>query len=584
MSDKKITNCVIDCRISSTKQQTGGSLADQERVCRNFTERMGWNVLRVFSKVYSGRDEERADFEDILAYIKKTQEKGISVDYYVPKSIDRMTRDGTVTFEEMKGRLTHMGVQLADAYGVIQPEQNTLAHLGFEFDWSKRSPTATAQIMEAQRAKDEVTDILTRMIGAEIQLVKEGYKVRPPTDGFINEHIMVDGKKKVIESPDPKRAMYFIEIFKLRSLENSDSEIVSRINAMGYRSKLRNIWNKDHSKVVGRRGGIPLTIKQLQKIIQKPIYAGYKCEKWTNNLLLKAKYNGLVPVELFNKANRGKVYIQENSDGSAELLTNFDPNRTKRRLKNNPLFPYKFIRCHCGKPHLGSSPTGKSGNKFPTYHCARKHSFVGIPKKEFEENIEKYVKSLKFNPDYINSLEITFLNKFREREKEIVQSSATIHLSISELKAEQATKIQAIVNTNSDIVRKKLEQEVEELETKIKEARRESLKVQINENDIKAFIKEAKKVMEHPSELLLDSVNINSKEALFGLVFEEIPTYHQIISRTPKLHWIFNASLDSIDTQTHAVSPLYLEWNTFENMVLKWNQVFSSLDLNTMHA
>src|SRR5579884_2973169 len=157
-------NCIIDCRISSPKQQAGGGLDDQKNVCLNFVDGRGWNVLRIYSKVYSGRAEEREDFEEILGYIRKAQSRGIPVHYYVVKSIDRFTRDGAVTFDEMKGRLSHIGVQLIDAYGIIQPEQNTLAHLGFEYKWSKRSPTATAQLAEAQRAKDEVTDILTRTI------------------------------------------------------------------------------------------------------------------------------------------------------------------------------------------------------------------------------------------------------------------------------------------------------------------------------------------------------------------------------------------------------------------------------------
>ncbi len=555
MSKAEQINCVMDCRISSTKQQTGGGLDDQQMVCENYANRNGWNTLKVFSKVYSGRAEERADFEEILDYIKDEVKRGVKVHNYLFKSIDRFTRDGAVTFEEMKDRLILLGVNPVDAYGVIQPKQNTLAHLGFEYKWSMKSPTATAQLMEAQRAKDEVTDILTRMVGAEITLVREGYKVRPPTDGFLNSHIMVDGKKKVIEEPDPIRAKYFIEMFNLlESGTLSDQEVVDRINAMGYRSKQRNIWNKEHTKIIGHTGGLQLNVKQLQRITRKTIYAGYKCEKWTDHKLVRAKYDGLVSVDTFNRANKGRVYIKV-ADNNAELLLNFNPNRTKARQKNNPLFPYKFIRCHCGKPYCASSPKGKSGQTFPTYHCSRNHKYVGIPKKNFEEKVEGFINGLKFNPDYLNSLEITFLNKYREREKEIIQSSSSIHLSIGELKAKQAQKIEAIVATNSEVVRRQLENEVEELEVEIREARKESTKLQISENDIKSYIKDVKRVMEHPSELLLDQDNLTFKENMFGLVFEEIPTYQEILNGTPKLHWIFDVSLESDEKKNQPVTP-----------------------------
>ena len=125
---------------------------------------------------------------------------GIYISYYIIKSIDRLTRGGAVVYQRMKDELKKLGVELIDVGGVIQPEQNTLEHLGFAYDWSKRSPTASAQLAKAQEATDAHTDILTRLIGAEISLVKDGYKVRAPNDGFINKEFLLRGRKRKLKS------------------------------------------------------------------------------------------------------------------------------------------------------------------------------------------------------------------------------------------------------------------------------------------------------------------------------------------------------------------------------------------------
>ena len=73
INDKKEKNCVVQCRISSLKQQEGESLERQEKGIRKFIADRGWNVVpngKVWSTAISGRKTDREDFEDILAYIK----------------------------------------------------------------------------------------------------------------------------------------------------------------------------------------------------------------------------------------------------------------------------------------------------------------------------------------------------------------------------------------------------------------------------------------------------------------------------------------------------------------------------------
>lgn len=553
--------CVIDCRVSDPQQLKGGSLDDQETICRITAQRLGISekgILRVFKKPHSATTTERDDIQEIIDFIKSYGKK---VDYYIIKSIDRFTREGYPEYLRLKGMLESVGVQVVDAYGIIQPKKNTLEHLGgFEYKWSKYSPSEASEMLESYKGKGEARDILTRMIGAEIALVQDGYAVRRPVDGMVNTKVFILGKNKTIREPDPVRSVFFIRMFEMRAEGLDDKEIVEKINAMGFKTKVQKRYNKKKTEIIGHRGGISLTVKQLQRFIETVEYAGVRCEKWTHNKPIRAQYQGLVGIDVWNQANRGKKYIQENEDGSLEILYNYNPNRTKKKLMDNPLYPWKLIRCHLckelgkDKPFLGSAPVGKSGEKFPTYHCGRGHKYVGISKKVFEESVENFINNLRFNTDFLNGFELTFLNKYRKREREIVGDSALIYQSIADLKTQQASKIKAIETTTSSVVRKKFEEEVEELEQKIKQADQERIKIRITENDIKGFIRWTKNLMEHPSEWLLDPENTSSKEALFGLVFEEIPTYLEIVNGTPKLSLVFKLSSEFTPNENQLVT------------------------------
>jgi hypothetical protein len=76
----------------------------------------------------------------------------------------------------------------------------------------------------------------------------------------------------------------------------TDDQIVEEINALGYKSRNRSI---------------KLTVKQMQVCLKKPIYAGIIQTAWTGHTPIRAQYDGLVSVETWNRANRGKLKIVE---------------------------------------------------------------------------------------------------------------------------------------------------------------------------------------------------------------------------------------------------------------------------------
>ena len=534
--DPQKEDAVSYLRVSASNQfQNGESILDQNNICINVAKTRNLNIIpddKAFFDVFSGRKETRPSYEKLKEFIKKNR----NVKYCIIRCIDRFTRSGTLVYETMKNELESMGVQLIDSHGVIQPSKNTLEHLNIEYPWSRVRPSEITELVMAQQGKSEVSQILTRTIGAEIALVRDGYHIGPPREGYLNGKTS-EGKKKPIQIEDPKYAPFIKKMFKLRGLGiMTDKGIVAQINAEGYRSRIRNRWSKNKEKPIGKRGGHKLTVKHLQNIISNPIYCSVNTGVWLP-APIKTRYKGLVDIPTFNKANKGKKFIEENKDGSIIVHRDYGSHNLKR-LKDNPLFPFKtVIRCpECGKPFMGSVSKGRSGAGFPAYHCSRGHKQYGVNKKEFEKNLTYFINNLKYKEGgFLKSFETTLINKYREKEKEIGEFSVKASTNVVDLETEKLQKIEAFTSTQNQIIRTALEKQIEEIQRQITEARGERNKLEIKENDIHAFVKYVKYLMEHPEEMLLNQKNFTILRALFGLVFDELPTYPEILNGTGKL-------------------------------------------------
>jgi site-specific DNA recombinase len=125
-------------------------------------------------------------------------------------------------------------------------------------------------------------------------------------------------------------------------------------------------------------------------------------------------------------------------------------------------------------------------------------------------------------------------------------------LNVGDLKAQQAAALDTLTTTQSAVARRKLEEKIDELEAQIQQAQTKRAEIEVSERDIKEFIKYAKYLMEHPADLLMDAHDMHVQRSLFGLVFEETPTYEEILNGTPKLSLVFKLSKEfsALKTQT----------------------------------
>lgn len=531
-------NAVAAIRISSVKQGLQGDSPEaQKEQIERFALNQNINVKKYFIFMESASREEQP-VQEAIDYCKN---KKNNIQLCIIKSIDRFTRGGSYLYDHLKMQLDKHNVKLIDIYGIIgNIEVNTLEHLGLSYNWSVYSPTKKSEILEAERAKDEMRDIMTRMIGAEIRYVRMGYRVRQAPFGYENEKVETPHGKRVILKPHPEESQWVIKMFELRIQGiMSDQEIVDHINKLGYKTRKRYLRNPENrTKIIGNGGSKPLDLKHFWRFIENPIYAGVNYEKWTEGKLIKSKFNGLITIDMFNSANKNKIMLIQNGN-NIKMWKKDIPEWMTTRLTNNPKFPYKrVIMCpHCNKPLFGSASRGKLGKYYPAYHCNKRGHYFRVTAKEMEKTIETFVRGLEFNQQYIDDLKKYVLNMWKDRINIQNKEDSIINNKIKELKATAQASAEKIKYLSSEIAIKYIESDLVKAETEAEmlEQEKQSLKNKTNKINMENVMNYITYFLEHLEELLIDTLNPLKRAAFFGLIFDTMPNYAELTSGTPKL-------------------------------------------------
>jgi hypothetical protein len=568
MQDDANKNAVAAIRVSTTKQGTEGDSPEaQKEQIERFALTRGITIKKFFVFLESASKEQQP-MQEAIDYCKNPKN---GIELFIIKSIDRFTRGGSLSYDLLKNQLEANSVSLVDIYGVISSRQvNTLEHLGFEYKWSKYSPSKKSEILEAERSKDELRDIMSRMIGAEIRYTQLGFWMRQPPFGFVSEKVETNNGKRCILRPHPTEAQYITKIFDLRARGTMrDMEIVEEVNKLGYRGRVQYVRDKsDRSKVLKKRGGDPLTLKALDRIVSNPIYAGINAEKWTDGKPVQCAFDGLVSIDQFNRANKGKKIITKDDQGDIFII-NRVPEARYAVVKGtrNPDFPYrKFVLCpECHRPLIGSASRGKSGKHYPAYHCDKRGHYFRVPKKELEDRVNEFINGIRVSPEQVDRVLKVIEAEWKKREQALKQELETLDSHILGLRTEidmTGSKIKLVSNETAikyieeDIVR--IEQQIKELEaTKMKKINRKP----INWQRLKARVRY---LAEHFDELLLQQIDPVKKAQFFAALFNKFPTFEDLASGTPGkpnftgVNPIF--SLAKLPT-THLVTHVDQTWN-----------------------
>lgn len=573
MIDNK--TAIIYCRVSTDKQaQNWDSISIQEKECRSYCERMHIDVVEVFREQFTGTSIQRPALTEALAFLKKQKR---SIDYCIIHKIDRSTRWGLGDYYEIKKQLESFGTSLKDAYGVIQDDINVVNIDNFDtniYDWSKINPSEIAVSMSVLSAKQERSSILQRTIPQEIRNTQNGYISRQSHIWYQNKKICTEEwKMKTTYIPDPVESKWIQAMFDFRANSSmSDKEIVNMVNLMWYKSRPQKVWDKSKTVIVGESGNNPLDIKQLQKTISTPIYAGIIVEKWTWNMPVRWKFQWLVSIDTFNRANRGKIEIIESQEGSLTILYGKEKAEEKvisQRIRFNSEYPFgRVIKCPYCDGHLTPNQSRSRNGKLHYYYQCNgrkwlKHKNYTERRDEVNETMIDFLSRVSFSPLYmkkvLDEIDAIWNQRIHEIEREKLNYQKEIEI-LEESKMLILKNIEKFIEF-PEILKTKNE-ELVNINQKLTSLKTQKPKHETNKNKYE-FIEFSKNILKHISNMLQKEKSEESVWVIFDMLFEELPTYENIQSQTTSLYPIFalNTKKRTIDDSFNWCNRVVLpEW------------------------
>lgn len=305
-------NVVLYMRYSSDKQ-TEQSIEGQDRVCREFCERMGYNIVASYiDRATSAFHDtaKRTEFNKMISDAEKHQWQGIVV-----YKLDRFARNryDSATY---KARLKKHGVRLISATENItdNPEGVLLEAVleGMAEFYSKELSQKVTRGMNESAAK-------CQSVGGRIPL---GYKI--------------ENKKYVI---DEEKAPWVVEAFEAYASGATILQICNRFNSLGRRTVTGAEFNKN----------------SFHTMFNNERYLGiYKYK----DIRVKGGIPQIVPDELFEKVSK-RMKINADNPQRGKAIEDY-------------ILTGKLFCGHCKSPMTGKSGTGRTGERYFYYYCKGK--------------------------------------------------------------------------------------------------------------------------------------------------------------------------------------------------------------------
>jgi len=322
---------VIYCRVSTKEQVQNLSLPTQLRACREYCEREGYEVAKVFTDAgQSAKTTDRPDFKKLLEYCRVHKHDVQFVVFYNITRFSRSTHD----FAIARMLLQRLGISPRSVNEPLSDDPvgnltgNILAAIG-QFDNDEKARRTAA--------------------GMQAALELGRWPFKAPI-GYLNG--AQGGRGIVILDPD--RAPLVTQAFEeVGAGHRSRTEVLRRVTARGLTT----------------RAGKPLSAQSFANLLRNRFYAGWvEVPKW--GVSGRGDFEALVPDPLFRRVQR---------------LLGSTGDSVRRYRRRHPDFPLRrFVTCgQCEAPLTGSWSTGRA-KKYAYYHC-RKCRGVKIAKLDLED-------------------------------------------------------------------------------------------------------------------------------------------------------------------------------------------------------
>lgn len=482
MENDAITKRAYGYTRVSTEEQVadGNSLENQRKAIEKYArahniEIMGWYV----EEGVSAKTAHRPELEKMLEACRNNRGE---IDHIVVYNISRISRNIASYYKEIGAMLAHDGVTLRSTMEPIDetPMGKLMLNISLAFHQFDND-------VKGQTSHDN-------MVG----VAANGWWVTQPPVGLVTKRIPIDEyqndghqKTRSILIPDTRNDIGK----KIATVFNKFAE------AGGYMSEA-DAWRLALKLgITMPRTGKPISFSSFDRMLRRPVYAGYSNSALVGGELKKLRFDGLITLDTFLK-------VQDILGG--------------KKKEYNPLpngfYPLKgtFICSKCDGHVLASAPTGGSGKKSPRYHCRCKgHGSMGVV-----EAHDLFVELLK---------QITPTDDTVKLFKEIVRRTAARKLGdankeikrLKELESNLSDQIEATLHSyliEKDITKEQMDFFTNRLEKQRQEVRKQQEEQEKAQQISESTIAYICKFIKNPAKLWIDS-DFESKRAFQQMLF-----------------------------------------------------------------
>lgn len=480
-------NAVIYCRVSTKEQaEEGNSLASQERICREYATKEGFDVVEVFiERGESAKTTDRTELKRLMTLC--TSKKG-SVHAVIAYKVDRISRS-IADYSHIRVLLRKYGVEIRSVTEFFEDTpagrfmENIIANVG-QFDNDVRTE---------------------RSIGGMKQAALEGRYVWKAPPGYSNSKI--NGKSTIVQNENAPLIKLAFELIAQRT--HSTEAIRIHLLDKGLKSNQ----------------GVPVSRSHFFVVLRNPVYKGV-IQKF--GITYPGTFDPIVSKELFDEVQailKGRKF------------------NSKQYLHENPDFPLRrFVKDPQGNLLTGYWSSGRR-LKYPYYSFSLPGTT--IRKEELEDRFMKFLSQYAFNYDHLRVLKKYLTIHFEKRAENKENDKESIQKRIEEINSEidnllKLEKRGSISITLFESRTAMFEQELIELHGLLRRKEKQVV-------DIGGLLAFAIRVLKNPI-LLWQRLPFEKQKALQWFEFPDGITYDGEKFRTTKVCSLFKL-ISEIDRQ-----------------------------------
>jgi site-specific DNA recombinase len=421
---------VIYCRVSTTEQAQSLSLPTQEKHCREYCRREGWEVAKVFvDPGESAKSLDRPELRELLDYCRRQKKR---VHFVVIYSLSRLSRNASDHLA-IRGLLAGYGISLRSFTERIDDSPSGR--------FMETVIAATAQLDNDVRADRTTTGMK--------EAVSRGRFVWKAPLGYVNSADRHLPSLRI----DPTVGPLVRRAFELCDSGLERPRLLATLAALGLTS----------------RRGRPLTAQSLHHLLKNPVYVGaVRVPRW--NIECQGDFEAIVSESLFLRVQ-------------ARLSRNVPS--IKHREMDDPALPLRrFVKCGaCGTSLTGSWSRGRS-DKYPYYRCRNGCSGVAARADVLEEQFLRLLDSMRPRPEYLRLFNAIVNDCWRAKQTDVEKLRSDLEQRVGGIRVklqrvEDAYAVEERIDRRSYTeTRDRLREDLALAELQLSEARNEQVDIE----------------------------------------------------------------------------------------------------------